>query len=110
MRRVWLRGPGRRARNGRGLSGGAVQLMLSAVLGIGLALALIRAFDGSVRPTVTEMARTQVSNAVTRIVDTAVTDTLAPDGQRRAHHRIDQQLHRDEPPAHRYYERYRLAG
>ncbi|MCQ4864193.1 sporulation protein YunB [Pseudoflavonifractor phocaeensis] len=77
MRRVWLRGPGLRARSGRGLSGGAVQLMLSAVLGIGLALALIRAFDSSVRPMVTEMARTQVSNAVTRIVDTAVTDTLA---------------------------------
>lgn len=76
MRRLWLRGPVRRARGG-GVSCGAVQLLLSVVLGVGLALTLIRAFDGSVRPMVTEMAKAQVSNAVTRIVDTAVNDTLA---------------------------------
>ena len=82
---------------------------------------LIRAFDSSVRPMVTEMARTQVSNAVTRIVDTAVTDTLAEEAiaysdmvtlQTDSAGRITALTSNstDEPPAHRYYERYRLAG
>lgn len=52
-------------------------MLISAVLGIGLALLSIYLFDGRVRPTVTELAKTRAANAVTRIINDAVTETLA---------------------------------
>lgn len=50
---------------------------LSAILGIGLALLSIRLFDGATRPLINEMAQTSVKNAVTAIVNDAVSRTLA---------------------------------
>lgn len=52
-------------------------LWLSAILGIGLALLTIRLFDGATRPLINEMAQTSVKNAVTAIVNDAVSQTLA---------------------------------
>lgn len=52
-------------------------LWLSAILGIGLALLAIRLFDGATRPLINEMAQTSVKNAVTAIVNDAVSQTLA---------------------------------
>ena len=72
-RRVWLRGRSRRTAPARGGDG----MLISAVLGIGLALLCIYLFDGRVRPTVTELAKTRAANAVTRIINDAVTETLA---------------------------------
>ena len=72
-RRVWLRGRGRREiRQNRGEG-----VLISAVLGIGLALLSIYLFDGKVRPVVTDLAESRASNAVTRVVNNAVSDTLA---------------------------------
>lgn len=51
-------------------------MLISAVLGVGLALLSIYLFDGRVRPTVTELAKTRAANAVTRIINDAVTETL----------------------------------
>lgn len=72
-RRIWLRGRSRRTAPARGGDG----MLISAVLGIGLALLSIYLFDGRVRPTVTELAKTRAANAVTRIINDAVTETLA---------------------------------
>ncbi len=71
-RRVWLRGRGRRGiRQNRGQD-----ILISAVLGIGLALLSIYLFDGRVRPVVTDLAKSRASNAVTRVINNAVSDTL----------------------------------
>lgn len=70
-RRIWFRGGApRRANRGGGL-------LLSAVLGIGLALLAIWLFDSSTRPIVIALAKTSTGNAVTRIVNDAVDHTLA---------------------------------
>lgn len=78
-RGIWLRGP--RPRSGAARAPerrrGGGQLLLSAVLGIGLALLVIHAFDASVRPLVEDMARAKVKNAVTTAVNDAVSQTLA---------------------------------
>lgn len=71
-RRIWLRGRSRRTAPARGRDG----MLISAVLGVGLALLSIYLFDGRVRPTVTELAKTRAANAVTRIINDAVTETL----------------------------------
>lgn len=70
-RRIWLRG-GAPRRESRG--GG---ILLSAVLGIGLALLAIWLFDSSTRPLVITLTKTSATNAVTRIVNDAVDHTLA---------------------------------
>lgn len=70
-RRIWFRGGAPR----REIRGGGI--LLSAVLGIGLALLAIWLFDNSTRPIVIELAKTSTSNAVTRIVNDAVDHTLA---------------------------------
>lgn len=64
----------------RRVNGNLLSLVLSAILGIGLAVWVIHALDGSVRPVLTEMARAKVTNAVTQIVDEAVAGTLEEDG------------------------------
>lgn len=79
-RRLWLRRRAYRSPSERrqwSPDARAVQALLSAVLGIGLALFAIRAFDASVRPTLTVLAQAQVKNAVTRIVDDAVNRTVS---------------------------------
>lgn len=74
--RPWLRGP--RPRRGpvvRAPRGWGV--LLSVVLGVGLALCCIRAFDAQIRPVVTDMAQARANNAVTRIIDDVVNGTLS---------------------------------
>ncbi len=71
-RRVWFRGRtgrGSPVRRGEGI-------LLSAVLGIGLALLAIHMIDGRVRPIVIDMAGANATNAVTRVVNDAVSETL----------------------------------
>lgn len=82
-RRIWLRGSVHRRPPHRGGApkrhmGG--QVLLSAVLGIGLALVVIGLFDRSLRPVVTALAVSKTENAVTRIVNDAVSGTLAAEG------------------------------
>ena len=57
--------------------GGRAPLLLSAVLGVGLALLCIRAFDASVRPVLEDMAVAKTRNVVTGIVNRAVEDALS---------------------------------
>ena len=74
--RPWLRGP--RPRRGpvvRAPRGWGV--VLSTVLGVGLALCCIRGFDAQIRPVVTDMAQARANNAVTRIIDDTVNGTLS---------------------------------
>ncbi len=71
-RRIWLRS---RVSDRHG--SGRTSFFISAVLGIGLALLAISLFDSSVRPVVTEMAKTRTGNAVTRIVNDAVSRTMS---------------------------------
>lgn len=74
--RPWLRGP--RPRRGtvvRAPRGWGV--LLSVVLGVGLALCCIRAFDAQIRLVVTDMAQAKANNAVTRIIDDTVNGTLS---------------------------------
>ena len=71
--RPWLRLPRRRGqRPGRG--GGR---LLPLVVGVGLALAVIWGLDAALRPTLTALAQAKVENTVTRIVNDAVSGTLA---------------------------------
>lgn len=73
-RRVWLR----TRRRGPGfVPGKGGQFLISAVLGVGLALLLIRFFDAQIRPLAAEMAKARAANAVTRIVSDAVERTLS---------------------------------
>lgn len=51
-------------------------MLLSAVLGVGLALLCIHGLDARVRPLITDMAQAKLKNAVTAIVDGAVAGTL----------------------------------
>lgn len=55
-------------------------LLLAAVLGIGLALLVIRMVDAALRPAVTTLASVQVEQNVTAIVNEAVTATMADQG------------------------------
>jgi sporulation protein YunB len=71
-RRIW---PRIRARGRTGGWGG--DFLISAVLGIGLAVLAIYLFDGRVRPVVVELAETSARNAVTRVVNEAVERILA---------------------------------
>lgn len=71
-RRIWPRVRVRRRAGGRG-----GDILLSSVLGIGLAILAIYLFDGRVRPVVVELAETSARNAVTRVVNEAVERTLA---------------------------------
>ena len=66
--RPWQRGA-------RGQKGRA-PLLISVLLGVGLALLCIRAFDAAVRPVVINMAQAKIRNTVTGIVDKAVERTL----------------------------------
>lgn len=68
--RPWFRisRPGR----GRGL-------LLPALLGVGLALLVIIALDGALRPVVTALARAKTENVVTGIINSAVMETLSAD-------------------------------
>ncbi|WP_130868247.1 sporulation protein YunB [Intestinimonas massiliensis (ex Afouda et al. 2020)] len=75
--RPWLRMPraGRRVppvRRGRGL-------LLSALLGVGLALLVIAALDSALRPVVTTLAQARTENVVTGIINDAVMETLSAD-------------------------------
>lgn len=76
-RRFWLRRRPYPYGHGPGRGNKGVQLLLSAALGIGLALLAIHAFDANVRPMATEMAKAEVNRAVTHIVNGAVNATLA---------------------------------
>jgi sporulation protein YunB len=69
--RPWPRKLHQRARSGRG-----IPWLLAAVIGVGLALLCIHAFDAAVRPLATDMAQAKVRNAVTAIVDGAVERTM----------------------------------
>ncbi len=55
-------------------------LLLAAVLGIGLALLVIRMVDAALRPAVTTLASVEVEQNVTTIVNEAVTATMADQG------------------------------
>ena len=73
--RPWFRMPraGRHApaaRRGRGL-------LLSALLGVGLALLVIAALDNALRPVVTTLAQAKTENVVTGIINDAVMETLS---------------------------------
>ncbi|MEG0765235.1 MAG: sporulation protein YunB [Pseudoflavonifractor sp.] len=60
--------------------GNGLQLLLAAVLGIGLALFCIRCIDNGVRPTIIAIAQSKAKNAVTSIVNAAVDKTIAAEG------------------------------
>lgn len=64
----------------RRANGNLLSLLLSAVLGIALAIWAIHALDRSVRPVLTELARAKAINVVTRIIDSSVARTLEADG------------------------------
>ena len=73
--RPWFRKPraGRSIpamRRGRGL-------VLSALLGVGLALLVIAALDNALRPMVTTLAQAKTENVVTGIINDAVMETLS---------------------------------
>lgn len=73
--RPWFRKPraGRSVpamRRGRGL-------VLSAMLGVGLALLVIAALDNALRPMVTTLAQAKTENVVTGIINDAVMETLS---------------------------------
>jgi len=53
------------------------QLLLSALLGVGLALLLIHQFDASLRPQMVALAEAGIRNQLTRISDQAVTKALS---------------------------------
>lgn len=66
--RPWFRVP--RSRRGWGL-------ILSALIGIGMALLVIAAADYALRPTVTALAQARTENVVTGIINEAVSETLS---------------------------------
>lgn len=74
--RPWLRMPQVRhrvpavVRRGRGL-------LLSTLLGVGLALLVITLLDSALRPVVSTLARAQAENVVTGIINDAVMETLS---------------------------------
>lgn len=77
--RRWLRGPRRGRERLRPFAPHLTRkkgLLLSAVLGIGLALLCIGLFDASLRPIVSDMASTGARNTITRVINDAVNDTL----------------------------------
>lgn len=73
--RVWFRRPQRR-RN-RGGERGRLTSLTAAVVGLGLALLVIRGLEAEVRPLAEMLAEAKVTNAVTALVNQAVADTLA---------------------------------
>lgn len=66
--RPWFRTP--QPRRGRGL-------LISALLGVGLALLVITALDNALRPVVTALAQAKTENVVTGIINDAVMETLS---------------------------------
>lgn len=76
--RIWLR---RRVwrRNSKAAPSGkqGVQLFISVVLGVGLALALICTFDLRARPFISTMAEARTKNVITTLIDDAVNRTLS---------------------------------
>lgn len=73
--RLWLR----TRRRGPGIKPGRFlghPWLLSAVLGVGLALLAIHFFDSQIRPVVCEMAEARAKNAVTAVINRAVNETL----------------------------------
>lgn len=52
-------------------------ILLPVLIGIGLAVAVIVLIDAALRPTVTELAKAKVKNAVTSIINDAVNETLS---------------------------------
>lgn len=73
FRRIWLRGRANRTNQQHRGEG----LLISAVLGIGLAVLAIFFVDGRLRPIVNDLAKTRASNAVTGIINDAVSSTLS---------------------------------
>ena len=72
--RPWLRVPRRRRPAAARTKGG---ILLPVLIGIGLAVAVIVLIDAALRPTVTELAKAKVKNAVTSIINDAVNETLS---------------------------------
>lgn len=72
--RPWLRVPRRRRPAAARPKGG---ILLPVLIGIGLAVAVIVLIDAALRPTVTELAKAKVKNAVTSIINDAVNETLS---------------------------------
>lgn len=70
FRSLWLR----RIRRGRGTGG---QLWLSLILGLCMALVLIRWFDASLRPQLVALSEAQLRNHLTRVADHSVSLTLS---------------------------------
>lgn len=73
--RPWLRMP--RARRRAPAVRRSRGLLLSALLGVGLALLVIAALDSALRPAVTTLAQAKTENVVTGIINDAVTETLS---------------------------------
>lgn len=71
--RPWFRPPRRVRRSGQRSDG----IVFSAVLGIGLALLVIGLLDSALRPMATALAQARAENAVTSIINDAVTNTLS---------------------------------
>ena len=72
----------RRAPAGRGRrwTWDRLRRLIPALVGIGLALLVIRWVDAGIRPVLNEMAQGEVHNAVTALVNDAVSRTLADEG------------------------------
>ncbi len=67
-------------RRTRGRREGRGQILLSVVLGLGLALFLIHQFDAALRPQLVALAETRIRNEVTRIADQTVSRSLDTQG------------------------------
>lgn len=78
MRRRPLRACLPRRRSGSPRQGSG--LLLAALLGVGLALLVIRAVDAALRPAVTTLASVQAEQEITAIVNDAVTAAMADQG------------------------------
>lgn len=78
MRRRPLRACLPRRRSGSPRQGSG--LLLAALLGVGLALLVIRAVDAALRPAVTTLASVQAEQEITAIVNDVVTAAMADQG------------------------------
>lgn len=76
-RGLWLRRPRRVRRRQPRCEEGRGQLLLSAILGVGLALLLIHRFNFALRPQLESLAEARVRNQITRMADQTVSDVLA---------------------------------
>lgn len=57
--------------------GSGIQLLLSAAIGLGLALIFISFLDGKARPAIAAMAESRVKNIVTGIIEREISKTMA---------------------------------